>query len=64
MRLVVDRRAEAEEADGAQHDDDEDEDEAELGLVDAAVGAREAQADVVVERARDDLAEDGEDEGG
>ena len=64
VRLVVHRGAEAEEAHGPEHDDDEDERQAELGLVDAAVPPRERQADVVVQRARDDLAEDGEDEGG
>ena len=64
MGLEVDGGAEAEEADGAEDDGDEDEGEAELGLVDAAVLAGEDEADVVVERAGDDLAEDGKDEGG
>ena len=63
MRLVVDRGAEAEEAHGAGHDGDHHERQAELGLVDALVLPRQVDADPVVERARDHLAEDGHDEG-
>lgn len=62
--LIGDGGAKAEKANGAEDDGDEDEWEAELGLVDSLVFAGEAHADPVVQGARDDFANDGQDEGG
>lgn len=62
--LVVNRGAEAEEADTPQDGGEDDEGQTKFGLVDTAVFVGEVHADPVVHGAGDDFADEGEDEGG
>lgn len=62
MGLVVHSGAETEKANCSEDGSDNHQRKSEFGFVDALVFLGQAKTDVVVQRAREELADDGEDE--
>ncbi|KAL9621578.1 MAG: hypothetical protein Q9160_003970 [Pyrenula sp. 1 TL-2023] len=63
MGLIVNCGAEAEETHGAKNNDHKNKDETELRLVNAVVELRKLKTEVIVQRTRDDFANNSQNEG-